>query len=37
MLKNLQDWCHEAEATGIRALQEFAARLRGYSLTPARI
>ena len=32
MLKNLQDWCHEAEATGIRALQEFAARLRGYSL-----
>jgi stearoyl-CoA desaturase (delta-9 desaturase) len=37
MLKNLQDWCHEAEATGIRALQEFAARLRGYSLAPARI
>jgi stearoyl-CoA desaturase (delta-9 desaturase) len=37
MLKNLQDWCHEAEATGIRTLQEFAARLRGYSLTPARI
>jgi stearoyl-CoA desaturase (delta-9 desaturase) len=37
MLKNLQDWCHEAEATGIRALQEFAARLRGYALTPARI
>jgi len=32
MLKNLQDWCHEAEATGIRTLQDFAARLRGYAL-----
>ena len=37
MLKNLQDWCHEAEATGIRTLQDFATRLRGYSLVPARI
>jgi stearoyl-CoA desaturase (delta-9 desaturase) len=35
MLASLQDWCREAEATGIRTLQEFAARLRGYSLVPA--
>ena len=34
MLSALQEWCREAEATGIRALQEFAARLRGYSLAP---
>jgi stearoyl-CoA desaturase (delta-9 desaturase) len=32
MLASLQEWCREAEATGIRTLQEFAARLRGYSL-----
>ena len=36
MLKNLQDWCREAEASGIRALEEFAARLRGYALVPTR-
>ncbi len=36
MLSNLQDWCREAEATGIRALQDFAARLRGYALVPTR-
>jgi len=36
MLANLQDWCREAEASGIRALAEFAARLRGYSLVPVR-
>jgi stearoyl-CoA desaturase (delta-9 desaturase) len=36
MLSNLQDWCREAEATGIAALAEFSARLRGYALTPAR-
>jgi stearoyl-CoA desaturase (delta-9 desaturase) len=35
MLASLQEWCREAEATGIRTLQEFAARLRGYSLVPA--
>jgi stearoyl-CoA desaturase (delta-9 desaturase) len=34
MLASLQDWCREAEATGIRTLQEFAARLRGYALAP---
>jgi len=31
-LKQLQAWCQEAEASGIRALQEYAARLRGYAL-----
>jgi len=36
MLANLQTWCAEAEATGIRALQEFAMRLRGYALVPVR-
>lgn len=36
-LKRLQDWCHEAEASGIQSLQEFATRLRGYALVPARI
>ncbi len=34
MLANLQDWCREAEATGIRSLQEFSVRLRGYALAP---
>ena len=34
MLASLQDWCREAEATRIRALQDFAARLRGYALAP---
>jgi len=37
MMASLQQWCHEAEATGIRTLQEFAARLRGYALAPATI
>ncbi|MGD2056828.1 MAG: transposase [Gammaproteobacteria bacterium] len=35
MIKALQDWCQQAEATGIAALQEFSRRLRGYSLQPA--
>jgi len=34
-MQRLQEWCREAEASGIRALQEFAARLRGYALAPA--
>ncbi len=37
MLASLQDWCREAEATGIRVLQEFAARLRGYAVVPVRL
>jgi stearoyl-CoA desaturase (delta-9 desaturase) len=32
MLDALKEWCHEAEATGIRTLAEFAARLKGYRL-----
>ena len=35
-LHNLQVWCREAEASGIRALQEYSARLKGYSLQPVR-
>lgn len=30
MVKQLRDWCERAEASGIRALQEFSAHLRGY-------
>jgi stearoyl-CoA desaturase (delta-9 desaturase) len=33
--KALQDWCQQADETGITALQEFSRRLRGYSLQPA--
>jgi len=35
-LQNLQAWCREAEASGIRALQEYSARLKGYTLQTAR-
>jgi stearoyl-CoA desaturase (delta-9 desaturase) len=35
LIKALQDWCLQAEATGISSLQEFARRLRGYSLQAA--
>jgi stearoyl-CoA desaturase (delta-9 desaturase) len=35
-LHQLQAWCHEAEASGIRALQDYAARLKGYSLQATR-
>ncbi|HOB03135.1 MAG TPA: fatty acid desaturase [Casimicrobium huifangae] len=34
-LKRLQAWCTEAEASGVRALQDYAARLRGYALVQA--
>lgn len=34
-LQNLQAWCKEAEASGIRALQDFSARLKGYHLQQA--
>ncbi len=30
-LKGLQQWIHEAEQSGIRSLQDFAVRLKGYS------
>jgi stearoyl-CoA desaturase (delta-9 desaturase) len=32
----LQAWCREAEASGIHALQAYAARLKGYSLQATR-
>lgn len=35
-LQRLQQWCQDAEASGIRTLQDYAARLRGYALAPAR-
>ena len=34
-LRQLQAWCAEAEASGVRALQDYAARLRGYALAQA--
>ncbi|GAB3736923.1 fatty acid desaturase [Luteimonas pelagia] len=34
-LHRLQEWCHEAEASGIRALQDYSARLKGYRLQAA--
>lgn len=35
MLHALREWCAQAEASGIKALQDFAATLRTYSLQPA--
>lgn len=35
LLAQLQEWCREAEATGVAALAEFADRIRGYSLQQA--
>ncbi|ATE74031.1 DesA family fatty acid desaturase [Lysobacter capsici] len=35
-LARLHAWCVEAEASGIQALQQFSARLKGYALAPAR-
>jgi stearoyl-CoA desaturase (delta-9 desaturase) len=35
LLEALQEWCRQAEATGIRALQDFARTLRSYSMHPA--
>ncbi len=34
-LRQLQQWCQEAEASGSAALQAYAARLKGYSLSAA--
>ncbi|MFT4198833.1 MAG: acyl-CoA desaturase, partial [Pseudoxanthomonas sp.] len=31
-LRQLQAWCHEAEASGIAALQAYSQRLKGYAL-----
>lgn len=35
MLQALREWCHQAETSGIKALQDFSATLRTYSLQPA--
>ena len=35
LVKALQEWCREAEATRIHALHRFAAKLRGCSLAPS--
>jgi stearoyl-CoA desaturase (delta-9 desaturase) len=34
LLQILQEWCQQAEATGIQSLQEFAIALRRYSVHP---
>lgn len=34
LLQALIDWCQRAEHSGIKALQEFAANLKGYGLKP---
>jgi stearoyl-CoA desaturase (Delta-9 desaturase) len=34
-LNALREWCKEAEASGIRALEEYSARLKGYQLAHA--
>ena len=34
LLHSLQEWCKQAEATGIKALQEFALTLRHYTIQP---
>lgn len=34
MLAAMKDWVHEAEASGIHALRDFAAQLKTYSLRP---
>ena len=34
-LNGLQQWIHEAEESGIRSLQEFAQRLKGYAVASA--
>lgn len=33
----IEDWCHQAEATGIKALQDFSLKLRSFRLVPAPI
>ena len=35
LIAQLREWCAQAEASGVRALQEFAATIRAYSLRPA--
>jgi stearoyl-CoA desaturase (delta-9 desaturase) len=35
LLQALQEWCQQAETSGIKYLQEFAKSLKGYTLQPA--
>jgi len=35
LLQHLKDWIAQAEASGIKVLQDFAASLRGYAMQPA--
>ena len=37
LLQQLRDWCREAEASGIEVLEEFAARIRSYQLSPVKV
>lgn len=37
LLQALQEWCRQAEATGIKALQDFAQSLRSYALQSPRV
>lgn len=37
MLERLQNWCQEAEATGIQALKDFVALLKTYTLQQQRV
>ncbi|MEO1595762.1 MAG: fatty acid desaturase [Pseudomonadota bacterium] len=34
LLEQLKQWCAEAEASGIRFLEDFAARMRSYAMSP---
>jgi stearoyl-CoA desaturase (delta-9 desaturase) len=31
LVKQLQDWCHRAESSGIQPLRDFSIRLRSYA------
>ena len=35
LIAQLREWCQQAEASGIRSLQEFAQSLRGYTVGPS--
>lgn len=35
LLAQLKEWCAEAETSGIKVLEDFAARLRSYQMAPA--
>ena len=36
LIAQLREWCQQAEASGVRGLQEFAATLRGYTIAQGR-